>query len=82
MFVSNFIIELELISLHIVKWFELFLSNIDNSNQYLSFVCLKFKWFLVLLFNISNSIYQVFLSNTNNLYTVVWFQITNNNNPW
>ena len=40
------------------------------------------KWFQVLLFNISNSIYQVFPSNTNNLHIVVWFQITNNpHNP-
>ena len=40
------------------------------------------KRFLVLLFNISNSIDQVFLSNIKNLHTVVWFQITNNNdNP-
>ena len=28
----------------------------------------------------SNFIYQVFLSNTNNLYTAVWLQKTNNNN--
>ena len=39
------------------------------------------KWFQVLLFNTSNSIYQVFPSTSNNLYTAVWFQRTNNNNP-
>ena len=48
-------------------------SNIANTNNS--------KWFQVLLFNISNSIYQVFLSNTNNLHMTEWFQITNNNNP-
>ena len=37
------------------------------------------KGFQLLLFNMSNSIYQVFLSNTNNLYKTAWFQITNNN---
>ena len=36
------------------------------------------KWFQVWLFNISYSIYQVFLSNINNLHTAVWFQINNN----
>ena len=35
-----------------------------------------FKWFQALLFSISNSIYQVFLSNTNNLYAAVWFKVT------
>ena len=30
-------------------------------------------------FNICNSTYQVFLSNTNNSYIAVWFQRTNNN---
>ena len=32
------------------------------------------KWFKVLLFNLSNSIYQVFLSNTKNLHPTVYFQ--------
>ena len=40
------------------------------------------KWFQILIFNISYSIYQVFQSNTNNLCTPVWFQITNNNSPF
>ena len=40
------------------------------------------KWFQALLFKINNSIYQVFLSNTNNLHTAESFQITNNDNPW
>ena len=38
------------------------------------------KCLQVLLFNISNSIYVVFLSNIDNLHTAVSFQITNNNN--
>ena len=38
------------------------------------------KWFQELLFNIGNSNHQVFLSNIDNLPTVVWFQINNNNN--
>ena len=33
------------------------------------------KWFQVSLFDIANSIYQVFLSDTNNLFTALWFQI-------
>ena len=33
-----------------------------------------------MLFNISNSIYQLFQSNTKNLHTAVWFQLTINNN--
>ena len=36
--------------------------------------------FQVLLFKINNSVYQVFLSNMNNLHITVWFQVTNNNN--
>ena len=36
---------------------------------------LTVQWFKVLLFNISNSTYQVFPCNINNLHTVVWFQI-------
>ena len=44
-------------------------------------ICLHIvKWFQVFLFNINNSIYQVFLSNANNLHKAVWFQIPNNNN--
>ena len=39
-----------------------------------------FKGFRILLFNISNSNYQVFLSNVNILHTLVWLQTTNNNN--
>ena len=34
----------------------------------------------VLLFNISNPIYQLFPCNINNLHTTVWFQITNYHN--
>ena len=37
------------------------------------------KWFYVLLYNISNSIYQVFLCNINNLHTALWFQVSNDN---
>ena len=41
-------------------------------NKWLELICLHtFKWFQVLLFHMSNSIYQVFLSNTNNLNTDV-----------
>ena len=44
-------------------------------------ICLHtVKWFQVLLSNICNSVYQVFLSNTNNLHTALWFQTTNDNN--
>ena len=39
------------------------------------------KWFQELLFNISCSVYQVFLSNMNNLHKAVWFQRTNNKIP-
>ena len=43
---------------------------------YLELVCFHIvKWFHVLLLNISNSTYQVFLCNTNNLPTAVWFEI-------
>ena len=34
------------------------------------------KWFEVFLFNSNSSSYQIFLSNTNNLHTALWFQIT------
>ena len=36
------------------------------------------RWFQVLLYNISNSIHQVILSNTKNLNTAVWFHKTDN----
>ena len=53
-------------------------------NKWIAFICLHtVKWFQVLLFNISNSIYQVFWCNMNNLHTAEWFQITkNNDNPF
>ena len=36
------------------------------------FICLqRVKWFQVLLFNMINTIYQIFLSNTNNLHIAV-----------
>ena len=41
------------------------------------------KRFQLLLFNISNSVYQIFLRNTNNLHKAVWIQkttTTNDNN--
>ena len=46
-------------------------------------ICLHMgKWLQVLLFNISNSVYKVFLCNMKNLHTAVWFQITTtNHNP-
>ena len=51
--------------------------------QTIQYICLHMvKWFQVLLFNISNSIYWAFLSNTNNLQKYVWFLRTNNNNPF
>ena len=34
------------------------------------------KWFQLLLFNISNSLYQVFLWNIDNLHRAEWFQKT------
>ena len=34
------------------------------------------KWLQVSLFDVINSIYQLFLSNTKNVYTAVWFNIT------
>ena len=38
-------------------------------------ICLPtVKWFQALLFNIGDSIYQVYQSNTNNLLIVVWFR--------
>ena len=37
------------------------------------------KLFHVLLFNISNFIYQALVSNISNLHTAALFQITNNN---
>ena len=47
-------------------------------------ICLHtIKQFQVLLFSISNFIYEVFLSNINNFHTTVWFQTTNiENNKW
>ena len=39
------------------------------------------KWWQELLFNISHSIYQVFLYNIINLHTAVWFQMSNTNIP-
>ena len=49
-------------------------------NVLLEFICFHAgKWFQVLLFNSSNSIYQVFLCNINDLPSAVWFQITYNN---
>ena len=59
---------LELICLHMVRWFQALLSNTNNPNQYLSFVCTQL-----------NQIYQVFLCNINNLCTAQYFQMTNDN---
>ena len=39
-------------------------------------------YFRLLLFDISNSIYQVFLSNANNFHIAVWFQIIDINPLW
>ena len=48
-------------------------------NELLELICLHtVERFQVLLFCISNSIFQVFLCNINNLNTGIWFQITNN----
>ena len=68
---------LDFLCLHSIKLFQEFLRwNI------LSNVCLHtVKQFQVLLFNISNSISQVFLRRINNFLLAVWIQITNNNNP-
>ena len=53
--------------------------DVAYENITLIFCLQTFKWFQVLLFNTCNSIDQESLSNTNNLCTAVWFQITNNN---
>ena len=51
-------------------------------NELLEVICLHtVKRFQAFQYNIGYSIYQVFLSNTNNFHTVRWFQIINNNNP-
>ena len=101
--------ESELICSYTVKWFQVFLSNTNNSILYQLFVYTQLngykillvslfngisiitgylmpkplwhgnsllKWLQVFLSNISNSIYQVFLYNIDNLYTAIWFQIT------
>ena len=45
-------------------------------------ICLNtFKCSEILLFDISNTIYQVCLSISNNVHTAVLFQMTNINNP-
>ena len=45
-------------------------------------VCIQLNGFKYHHLTFTNSIYQVFLSNTNNLDEPVWFQIINNNdNP-
>ena len=58
-----------------MSWLSSFVCTQLNSYQKLTIL------FQVSLFNISKSIYQVFLYNTNYLHTAVWLQITNNNNP-
>ena len=51
-------------------------------NELLEIICLHtVKWLQVLLFNVSNSICQVFVCKTNNLNPALWFQITNDNIP-
>ena len=60
----------------IVKRFQIFLSNTKNSIYYCSFYFRAVRWFQVLLFNINNLMYQVFLSNTNNLHKSVCFKTT------
>ena len=65
----RFLNEPELIFLHTVKWFPLFLSNMNNSIYYLNnyylllIICLHIvKCFQVLLFNTNNSMkHQLFL---------------------
>ena len=45
-------------------------------------ICLlTVKWFQVYPSNNNNSVYQVFLCNTNNLQTAILFQISNDYNP-
>ena len=66
----------ELIVLHTVKWFQIFLSNMNNSIYYKSFVCTLwngFKYCYLILIILSNSLHS---------FTGKWFQvllcITNN----
>ena len=55
-----FLNELELICLHILKWFQVFLQNTINSSQYYSFVCKQLNGFkycnevLIIQFSISH----------------------------
>ena len=57
--------------LHIVVWYQVFLSNTNN--------LLTILWFQVFLSNTNNLHtilwFQVFLSNTNNLHTILWFYV-------
>ena len=41
---------------------------------------MSIQQFQLLQFNVTNYIYQVFVSNTNNLHIAECFRITNNNN--
>ena len=54
-----------------VEWFHTLLLNINNSVLYQAFTPIRVKWLRAFLFDMINSINQVFLSNTNNLYTAV-----------
>ena len=59
-----------------------FVSEYFVGNEMLKFIYLHtVKWFQLLPFNVDNSVYEVFLSNKNNLQTAVLFRITTNNNP-
>ena len=55
-----------MICLHKVKLFRVILSYNTSYILYESFVFIQIKYFQVLQFNINDSIYKVFLSNTNN----------------
>ena len=67
-FLDNFIFKQMnwgLICLHTVKWFQVLLFNINNPNQYLSFVCMHVNGFKycyltpILIFDINHFLHEV-----------------------
>ena len=80
----TFLNVLGFIFLHTVKWFHLFLSNMNNCVLFLFFyfVCTIVKWFQVLLSNTNNSIkHQSFVYTQLNAQTVL-FQISQFNTSY
>ena len=64
---QNSAIKLILISRSLISKIGFPIKTINKSIWYQSFVC-PLLWFPILLFNISSSIFQEFISNTNNLH--------------